>query len=77
MISWWKGPFVLLPWSIESAFVAILFYCAGNLLVKHLGLVGIQDKVLGKKMVVIDSNGAAYLGNDQRCALERPYLFGL
>lgn len=49
MISWWRGPFVLLPWSIESAFVSILFYCAGNILVKHLGLVGIQDRVLGKK----------------------------
>lgn len=49
MISWWQGPFVLLPWSIESAFVAIIFYCAGNLLVKHFGLVGIQDKVLERK----------------------------
>lgn len=49
MISWWRGPFILLPWSIESAFVAIIFYCAGNLLVKHLGLIGIQEKVLGRK----------------------------
>ena len=49
MISWWRGPFVLLPWSMESALVSILFYCAGNILVKHFGLVGIQDKVLGKK----------------------------
>lgn len=78
MISWWKGPFVLLPWSIESAFVAILFYCAGNLLVKHLGLVGIQDKVLGKKwlsliimvlltLVMINAahwNGRISLGSD-------------
>ena len=29
--------------------MAIIFYCAGNLLVKHFGLVGIQEKVLGRK----------------------------
>lgn len=46
MIAWWRGPFILLPWSMESAFVAIIFYCAGNVLVKHLGLIGIQDEVL-------------------------------
>ena len=50
MISWWRGPFILLPWSMESAFVSILFYCAGNILVKHLGLVGIQDMVLGNRL---------------------------
>jgi fucose 4-O-acetylase-like acetyltransferase len=49
MISWWRGPFILLPWSMESAFVSILFYGAGNWLVKHWGLVGIQERVLGKK----------------------------
>ena len=49
MISWWRGPFILLPWSIESALVAIVFYCLGNILVKHLGLVGIQDFVLSRK----------------------------
>ena len=38
MISWWRGPFILLPWSIESAFVSILFYGAGNWLVKQWGI---------------------------------------
>lgn len=78
MISWWRGPFVLLPWSIESAFVAIIFYCAGNILVKHLGLIGIQDAVLSKSwlwllimivltLVMINTahwNGHISLGSD-------------
>ena len=53
MISWWRGPFILLPWSLESAFVSIVFYCAGNLLVRHFGLVGIRDKVLGSKWLSV------------------------
>ncbi len=78
MISWWRGPFVLLPWSIESALVSILFYCAGNVLVKHFGLVGIQEMVLSRKwlsavliviltLVMINTahwNGHITLGSD-------------
>ena len=78
MISWWRGPFVLLPWSAESAFVSIIFYCAGNIVVKHFGLVGIQDMVLSKKwlsmaiivvltLVMINTahwNGHITLGSD-------------
>ncbi len=78
MISWWRGPFVLLPWSMESALVSILFYGAGNWLVKHWGLVGIQERVLGKKwlsliimivltLVMINTahwNGHITLGSD-------------
>lgn len=78
MISWWRGPFVLLPWSMESAFVSILFYGAGNWLVKHWGLVGIQERVLSKKwlsliimivltLVMINTahwNGHITLGSD-------------
>lgn len=48
MIAFWRGVFILLPWSIESALVAILFYSVGNILVKQLGLIGIQEKVLGR-----------------------------
>ena len=53
MIHVWKGVFVLLPWSIESAFVSVIFYCVGNLVVKKYGLKGIETKVLGKKGVSI------------------------
>ena len=53
MISVWRGVFVVLPWSAESAFVSILFYGAGNLLVKHCGLEGIQQRVLSKKWISI------------------------
>ena len=53
MIHVWKGVFVLLPWSIESAFVSVIFYCVGNLVVKKYGLKGIETKVLGKKVLSI------------------------
>lgn len=53
MIHVWKGIFLLLPWSIESAFASVIFYCVGNLLVKHYGLKGIETNVLGKKALSI------------------------
>jgi fucose 4-O-acetylase-like acetyltransferase len=78
MIFCWKGAFLLLPWSSESALVAILFYCIGNLLSKKLGLVGIENKVRDKKglffvlmivltLVLINTahyNGHITLGSD-------------
>lgn len=37
--------FNLLPWSTEGAFVGILFYGLGNLLVKNISLKELEDKV--------------------------------
>lgn len=39
----------LLPWSIESAFAAIIFYCAGNMLTKTWTLKEIEKKIVAKK----------------------------
>ena len=78
MIFWWKGIFHLLPWSMESALVSVLFYCIANLLSKNVGLVGIESKVLEKKglffvlmvvlsLVLINTahlNGHITLGSD-------------
>lgn len=89
MIFWWKGIFHLLPWSTESALVAVLFYCTGNLLSKRLSLIGIQNMVLGKKgmyfvlMVIITAvlintahyNGHITLGSDSLG--KNPVLFYL
>lgn len=43
----------LLPWSMESAFAAIIFYCAGNVLTKKQSLQNIETKVLSKKWLAI------------------------
>lgn len=51
MIHVWKGLFLLLPWSIESAFVSVVFYCFGNLIVKYFGLKGIETKVLSNRVL--------------------------
>ena len=78
MIFWWKGAFLLLPWNTESALVAVLFYCIGNLMSKRFGLTGIENKVLEKKglflalmlvlsLVLINTahyNGHITLGSD-------------
>ena len=53
MIHVWRGVFILLPWSIESAFASVIFYCLGNLMVKHYGLKGIETKVLDKKALAV------------------------
>lgn len=37
--------FDLMPWNIEVAFAAVLFYCIGNLLVKHIGLMNLYQSV--------------------------------
>lgn len=37
--------FDLLPWNMEVAFAAVLFYCIGNLLVKHVGLMNLYQSV--------------------------------
>lgn len=55
MIHVWKGIFILLPWSIESALVSVIFYCFGNLMVKYYGLKGIETMVLRKKTISIVS----------------------
>ncbi len=36
MIEVWNDAFELLPWSIEVAFAAMIFYASGNMLIKHL-----------------------------------------
>lgn len=78
MISWWRGAFLFLPWSTESALVALFFYCIGNLLSKRYGLNGIENMVLRKKglffalMIIITAvlinsshyNGHITLGSD-------------
>lgn len=43
----------LLPWSIESAFAAIIFYCAGNMLTKTWSLKEIEEKIVANKWWVI------------------------
>lgn len=53
MIHVWKGVFLLLPWSIESAFASVIFYCFGNLMVKKFSLKGIEEKVLNAKQLSI------------------------
>lgn len=37
--------FDLMPWNIEVSFAAVLFYCLGNLLVKHVGLMNLYQSV--------------------------------
>ena len=45
-----KGPYLyffrLLPWNIEGAMTAIIFYCTGNVLTKHYSLKEIENRVL-------------------------------
>lgn len=53
MIHVWKGAFLLLPWSIESAFASVIFYYIGNVVVSKYGLKGIEDKVLDNKKISI------------------------
>ena len=48
-----KGWCILLPWSLDGAFVVISFYCIGNLMTRRFGLLGIQDSVLKYKWVSI------------------------
>lgn len=43
--------FRLLPWNIEGAMSAILFYSLGNLLIRHTSHKGIQDVVLNNKFL--------------------------
>lgn len=53
MIHVWKGVFILLPWSIESALASVIFYCVGNLLVKQYSLKGIETRVIDRKWLSI------------------------
>ncbi len=53
MIQVWRGSFILLPWSMESAFASVIFYCVGNLLVKYFGIKGIEEKVLARRILAI------------------------
>ena len=52
-----KGPYLsffrLLPWNIEGAMTAILFYCTGNVLIKHHSFKDIEDRVLNHKVLSI------------------------
>lgn len=43
--------FKLLPWSIEVALLAIVFYCVGNLIVEKYGHKKIRDIVDGNKII--------------------------
>lgn len=43
--------FTLLPWNFESAMSAILFYCAGNILTKHVSLNKLQETTLQHKLI--------------------------
>ena len=45
--------FKLLPWSIESAFAAIIFYCVGNVLTKYYSLKQIEETIIEKKWLAI------------------------
>ena len=45
--------FKLLPWSIESALVSVIFYCVGNILTKHYPLNEIEMKVVSKKKLAV------------------------
>jgi len=45
--------FKLLPWSMESAFAAIIFYCVGNVLTKKWTLKEIEDCIVAKKWFAI------------------------
>lgn len=47
--------FKLLPWSIESAFAAIIFYCTGNVLTKYRSLKQIEEAIVAKKVIAIAS----------------------
>ncbi|MCQ2265088.1 MAG: acyltransferase family protein [Bacteroidales bacterium] len=49
----WSSITTKLPWSIESAFAAIIFYCVGNVLTKHYSLYEIQNVVVRKKWMAI------------------------
>ena len=39
----------LLPWSMESAFAAVIFYCVGNMLTKFWSLKELEEKIVSKK----------------------------
>lgn len=43
--------FTTLPWSIEVAMLAMIFYCLGHQIVKHFGYSKVQDIVGGKKLL--------------------------
>lgn len=49
MTGQYADTFKLLPWSIESAFVAIIFYCVGNMLTKTWSLKEIEERVVANK----------------------------
>lgn len=50
-----NGPFssflILLPWSVEGAFIGILFYGTANLLTKKISLKDIKSKVVENKYI--------------------------
>lgn len=52
-----RGPyhetFCLLPWNLECAMSALLFYCSGNVLTKHHSFHEIQDWILRRKAVSV------------------------
>ena len=70
--------FSLLPWSTESALAAMVFYCAGNILTKHVSLQKLETLVLSHRVTTIisaciltaillflgDWNGHVSLGSD-------------
>ena len=52
-----KGPynetFRLLPWNIEGAMTAMLFYCTGNVLTKHFSLKEIETRINSARPLAI------------------------
>ena len=52
-----RGPYYefcrLLPWNIESAMSALVFYCTGNVLTKHYTLQEIQECIEKRKVLSI------------------------
>lgn len=70
--------FNLLPWSTESALAAMVFYCTGNILMKHISLQKLETAVLSNRVIAIlsaciltvillflgDWNGHVSLGSD-------------
>ena len=45
--------FTTLPWSIEVAMMAMIFYCLGHQMVKHIGYAKVQETVGSRKILSV------------------------
>lgn len=43
----------LLPWSLESAFAALIFYCVGNIITKYYTFTQIEEDIVSRKWISI------------------------